>query len=153
MLQDRPVRAIASAQLRRLADDSSDRHLRADLRQHLLFQQRIALCAGRFLQLAALHLLLLMNGKASVRLALALEAVLTAAYLSRINLILFIARALAIGWVRAGRDRWRVYAASADSSRRSRSICTSAFAAASYVSASRCAGRATRHWPRAGWLC
>jgi hypothetical protein len=106
-----------------------------------------------FLQLAALHLLLSMNGKASVRLALALEAVLTAAYLSRINLILFIALALAIVWVGAGGDRWRVYAASAVSSRRSRSICTRGFAAASYVSASRCAGRATRHWPRAGWSC
>ena len=61
------------------------------------------------LQLAALHLLLSMNGRASSRLALMLGAVLTAAYLLRINLILFIALALAVAWVRAGRDRWRVY--------------------------------------------
>lgn len=61
------------------------------------------------LQLAALHLLLSMNERASLRLALALGAVLTAAYLLRINLVLFIALALAIAWVRAGKDRWRVY--------------------------------------------
>ena len=66
-----------------------------------------------FLQLAALHLLLSMNGKASLKLALAAGAVLTAAYLLRINLIVFIALALAIVWVRAGKDRWRVYACSA----------------------------------------
>jgi hypothetical protein len=66
-----------------------------------------------FLQLAALHLLLSMNRTASLRLALSLGAVLTAAYLLRINLIAFIALALAIVWVRAGRDRWRVYVCSA----------------------------------------
>jgi hypothetical protein len=61
------------------------------------------------LQLMALHLLLSMNGSASVKLALMLGAVLTAAYLLRINLVLFIALALAVAWVRAGKDRWRVY--------------------------------------------
>jgi hypothetical protein len=61
------------------------------------------------LQLAALHLLLSMSGRASWKLALALGVLLTAIYLLRINLILFIALALAIAWVRAGRDRWRVY--------------------------------------------
>jgi hypothetical protein len=66
-----------------------------------------------FLQLAALHLVLSMNGQASTKLALTLGAVLTAAYLVRINLIAFIALALAIAWVRAGKDRWRVYACSA----------------------------------------
>ena len=65
------------------------------------------------LQLVALHLLLSMNGSASVKLALMLGAVLTAAYLLRINLVLFIALALAVAWVRAGRDRWRVYLCSA----------------------------------------
>lgn len=61
------------------------------------------------LQLAALHLLLSMDGKASLKLALALGAVLTAAYLLRINLVAFIALALAVAWARAGKDRWRVY--------------------------------------------
>jgi hypothetical protein len=65
------------------------------------------------LQLAALHLLLSMNGKASLRLALALGGILTAAYLLRINLIFFIALALAVVWVRAGKDRWLVYVCSA----------------------------------------
>lgn len=61
------------------------------------------------LQLTALHLLLSMNRSAKWRLALAMGAVLTAIYLLRINLILFIALALAITWVRAGKDRWLVY--------------------------------------------
>ena len=65
------------------------------------------------LQLAALHLLLSMNGRASWSFALALGAALAAAYLLRINLILFIVLALAIAWVRAGKDRWRVYLCSA----------------------------------------
>ena len=65
------------------------------------------------LQLIALHLLLSMNGSASVKLALMLGAVLTAAYLLRINLVIFIALALAVAWVRAGRDRWRVTLCSA----------------------------------------
>ena len=65
------------------------------------------------LQLAALHLLLGMKKSASLAVAMALGAVLTAAYLLRINLIAFIALSLAIVWVRAGRDRWRVYFCSA----------------------------------------
>lgn len=65
------------------------------------------------LQLAALHLLLGMKKSASFAFALAFGAVLTAAYLLRINLIAFIALSLAIVWVRAGRDRWRVYFCSA----------------------------------------
>jgi hypothetical protein len=66
-----------------------------------------------FLQLLALHLLLSMNGTASLKYALALGAALTAAYLLRINLVFFIALALAVAWVRAGKDRWRVYICSA----------------------------------------
>jgi hypothetical protein len=65
------------------------------------------------LQLITLHLLLLMNRSASVAVALALGAVLTMNYLLRINSVAFIALSLAIVWVRAGRDRWRVYACSA----------------------------------------
>jgi hypothetical protein len=65
------------------------------------------------LQLAALHLLLGMNKRASFAVAMAFGAVLTAAYLLRINLIAFIALSLAIAWVRAGQDRWRVYFCSA----------------------------------------
>ncbi len=61
------------------------------------------------LQLITLHLLLLMNRSASVAVALALGAVLTMNYLLRINSVAFIALSLAIVWVRAGRDRWRVY--------------------------------------------
>src|SRR5581483_2589417 len=65
------------------------------------------------LQLITLHLLLLMNRSAGVAVALALGAVLTMNYLLRINSVAFIALSLAIVWVRAGRDRWRVYACSA----------------------------------------
>ena len=65
------------------------------------------------LQLITLHLLLLMNRSASVAVALALGAVLTMNYLLRINSVAFIALSLAIVWVRAGRDRWRVYICSA----------------------------------------
>src|SRR6201995_3679652 len=61
------------------------------------------------LQLVALHLLLQMNGNAGVTVALALGAVLTMNYLLRINSVAFIALSLAVVWVRAGRDRWRVY--------------------------------------------
>src|ERR1700759_1608187 len=65
------------------------------------------------LQLITLHLLLQMNRSASVAVALALGAVLTMNYLLRINSVAFIALSLAIVWVRAGRDRWRVYICSA----------------------------------------
>jgi hypothetical protein len=65
------------------------------------------------LQLAALHLLVGMKKSASFAVAMAFGAVLTAAYLLRINLIAFIALSLAIVWVRAGHDRWRVYFCSA----------------------------------------
>jgi hypothetical protein len=65
------------------------------------------------LQLAALHLLLGMKKSASFAVAMAFGAILTAAYLLRINLIAFIALSLAIVWVRAGQDRWRVYFCSA----------------------------------------
>jgi hypothetical protein len=65
------------------------------------------------LQLLALHLLVQMKGSAGVAVALALGAVLTANYLLRINSVAFIALSLAIVWVRAGRDRWRVYFCSA----------------------------------------
>jgi hypothetical protein len=61
------------------------------------------------LQLAAFHLLLSMRGSAGLAVAAGFGAVLTACYLLRINLILFIALSLAIAWVRAGKDRWRVY--------------------------------------------
>jgi hypothetical protein len=54
-----------------------------------------------------------MNRNASVAVALALGAVLTMNYLLRINSVAFIALSLAIVWVRAGRDRWRVYICSA----------------------------------------
>jgi hypothetical protein len=60
------------------------------------------------LQLAALHLLLGMEKRASFAVAIAFGVVLTAAYLLRINLVSFIALSLAIAWVRAGQDRWRV---------------------------------------------
>jgi len=65
------------------------------------------------LQLIAFHLLLSMKQRAGFALAVALGAVLTASYLIRINLIFFIALSLAIAWVRAGQDRWRVYYCSA----------------------------------------
>jgi hypothetical protein len=65
------------------------------------------------LQLAALHLLLGMKKSTSFVVAMAFGAVLTAAYLLRINLIAFIALSLAIVWARAGQDRWRVYFCSA----------------------------------------
>ena len=65
------------------------------------------------LQLTALHLLVGMKKSASFAVAIALGVVLTAAYLLRINLVAFIALSLAIAWVRAGRDRWRVYFCSA----------------------------------------
>jgi hypothetical protein len=65
------------------------------------------------LQLAALHLLVGMKKSASFAVAMTFGAVLTAAYLLRINLIAFIALSLAIVWARAGRDRWRVYFCSA----------------------------------------
>ncbi len=65
------------------------------------------------LQLATFHLLLSMNRSASPRVVLGFGAVLTSAYLLRINLVFFIALALAIAWERAGKDRWRVYLASA----------------------------------------
>lgn len=61
------------------------------------------------LQLAAFHLLLAMKKSASFPVAVAFGVVLTACYLLRINLVLFIALGLGIAWVRAGRDRWRVY--------------------------------------------
>ena len=61
------------------------------------------------LQLAAFHILLGMEKKASYARALALGAVLTAAYLLRVNLISFIALCFSVAWVRAGRDHWRVY--------------------------------------------
>ncbi|MBR0875152.1 hypothetical protein JQ633_32665 [Bradyrhizobium tropiciagri] len=62
------------------------------------------------LQLIALHLMLTMRGNAGYALAIALGVVLTMIYFVRINLVSFIALSLAIVWVRAGRDRWRVYA-------------------------------------------
>jgi hypothetical protein len=65
------------------------------------------------LQLVALHLVLQINRSASLPVALALGAVLTMAYLLRINSVAFIALILAVVWVRAGRDRWRVYFCSA----------------------------------------
>jgi hypothetical protein len=65
------------------------------------------------LQLVALHLLLRMKKSASFAIAMALGAVLTMTYLFRINSVAFIALCLGIVWVRAGRDRWRVYACSA----------------------------------------
>jgi len=65
------------------------------------------------LQLIALHLLLTMRQSASVAVIAAFAIVLTMIYLLRINLISFIALSLAIAWVRAGRDRWWVYLASA----------------------------------------
>ncbi len=65
------------------------------------------------LQLLALHLLLQMNGNAGFAVAIAFGAVLTMAYLVRINSVAFIALCLGIVWVRAGRDRWRVYVCSA----------------------------------------
>ena len=65
------------------------------------------------LQLAAFHLLLAMKKSAPYSIAIALGCVLTAAYLLRINLVSFIALSLAIAWVRAGQDRWRVYFCSA----------------------------------------
>ena len=60
------------------------------------------------LQLAALHLLVGMKTRASFTVAVTFGAVLTAIYLLRINLIVFVALCLAVAWVRAGRDRWRV---------------------------------------------
>jgi hypothetical protein len=69
----------------------------------------LAIC----LQLVALNLLVGMEKRASYGVAISLGAVLTAAYLLRINLIAFIALSLGIAWVRAGRDRWRVYVCSA----------------------------------------
>lgn len=65
------------------------------------------------LQLIALHLLLQMKKNAGFAVAIALGAVLTMAYLLRINSVAFIALSLGIVWVRAGRDRWRVYFCSA----------------------------------------
>ena len=65
------------------------------------------------LQLVALHLLMQMKKNASFAVAIAFGAVLTMAYLLRINSVAFIALSLAIAWVRAGRDRWRVYLCSA----------------------------------------
>lgn len=61
------------------------------------------------LQLVALHLMLSMDKRACFRQALGLGFILTMIYLLRINLISFVALSLAIVWVRAGRDRWRVY--------------------------------------------
>jgi hypothetical protein len=65
------------------------------------------------LQLVTLHLLLQMNKNASFAVAIAFGAVLTMSYLLRINSIAFIVLYLAIVWMRAGRDRWRVYFCSA----------------------------------------
>jgi hypothetical protein len=65
------------------------------------------------LQLVTLHLLLQMKKSASFAVAIAFGAVLTMAYLLRINSVAFIALSLGIVWVRAGRDRWRVYLCSA----------------------------------------
>jgi hypothetical protein len=61
------------------------------------------------LQLVALHLLLGMQKQAGFTIAIALGAVLTMGYLLRVNSVFFIALSLAIAWVRAGHDRWRVY--------------------------------------------
>lgn len=61
------------------------------------------------LQLIALHLTLSMRGKAGYAVAIALGVVLTMIYFIRVNLVSFIAVILLIAWVRAGRDRWRVY--------------------------------------------
>ncbi|MGY8685027.1 hypothetical protein Q2941_45885, partial [Bradyrhizobium sp. UFLA05-153] len=66
-----------------------------------------------FLQLTSLHLMLAMERRASYPLAIGLAVVLTMTYLLRINLVSFIALSLAIVWVRAGRDRWRVYVVTA----------------------------------------
>ncbi|HTB04918.1 MAG TPA: hypothetical protein VK804_30975 [Bradyrhizobium sp.] len=65
------------------------------------------------LQLVALHLLLQMKKSASFAVATAFGAVLTMAYLLRINSVAFIALSLGIVWLRAGRDRRRVYFCSA----------------------------------------
>jgi hypothetical protein len=65
------------------------------------------------LQLVALHLLLQMKNNASFAVAIAFGVVLTMAYLLRIDSVAFIALSFAIAWVRAGRDRWRVYFCSA----------------------------------------
>jgi hypothetical protein len=65
------------------------------------------------LQLVTLHLLLQMNKNASIAVTLAFGAVVAMSYLLRINSIAFIVLYLAIVWVRAGRDRWRVYFCSA----------------------------------------
>jgi hypothetical protein len=65
------------------------------------------------LQLIALHLMLSMRNGAGYALAVALAVVLTMIYFVRIDLVAFIALSLVIVWVRAGRDRWRVYAVSA----------------------------------------
>lgn len=60
-----------------------------------------------YLPLVALHLLLSMDKRASYVLAFSFGVVLTMTYLLRINLVSF-SLSLAITWVRAGRDRWRV---------------------------------------------
>ena len=65
------------------------------------------------LQLIALHLMLSMRRNAGYAVAVALGVVLTMTYFVRINMVSFIALSLAIVWVRAGRDRWRVYVVSA----------------------------------------
>jgi hypothetical protein len=65
------------------------------------------------LQLIALHLLLQMKNNASFAVAIAFGVVLTMSYLLRVNSVAFIALNFAIVWVRAGRDRWRVYLCSA----------------------------------------
>lgn len=65
------------------------------------------------LQLIALHLMLSMRRSAGYAVVVALGVVLTMIYFVRINLVSFIAVSLAIVWVRAGRDRWRVYFVSA----------------------------------------
>ena len=65
------------------------------------------------LQLVTLHLLLQMNKTASFTVAIAFGALVTMSYLLRINSVAFIALSFGIVWLRAGRDRWRVYLCSA----------------------------------------
>lgn len=70
-----------------------------------------ALAVG--LQLIALHLMLTMRRNAGYAVTIVFGVVLTMIYFVRINMVSFIALSLVIVWVRAGRDRWRVYAITA----------------------------------------
>ncbi|MCA6121807.1 hypothetical protein J6500_07825 [Bradyrhizobium sp. WSM 1704] len=65
------------------------------------------------LQLIALHLMLTMRRNADYAVIVAFGVVLTMLYFVRINMVSFIALSLAIVCIRAGRDRWRVYAITA----------------------------------------